>query len=65
MDPLFIVILLALFATVVTMALGLMAMAGGGEVDRQVSTWFMWARIATQAFAVLLLLLALYLKGAG
>ena len=33
MDPLFIVVLLALVATVITLALGLLSMSGGESVD--------------------------------
>ena len=59
---LFLAILLALVATILAMALGLLAMAGGGDLDRKVSTPLMWIRIIAQAVAVLLLLLALYLQ---
>ena len=62
MDPLFLVILLALFLTIVVMILGLMAMGGGGSIDRQFGPSLMWARVGLQGFAILLLLLALFLR---
>lgn len=62
MDLLSIVIVLALFATVVVMLLGLFAMGKGGEVDERSSTRLMWARVGIQAFAILLLIFAVYLR---
>lgn len=59
---LFMVILLALIATILAMALGLLSMASGGNINRKTSTPLMWIRIVAQAFAVLLLLLALYMQ---
>jgi hypoxia induced protein len=61
MDLLFIVIVLALVATVVTMSLGLLVMSGGGDTDRWLSTRLMWVRLAFQGLTVLLLLLAIFL----
>ena len=61
MNTLTIVIVLALIATVVTMFLGLLAMSGGGDTDRWLSTRLMWVRVAFQGLAVLLMLLALFL----
>jgi hypothetical protein len=61
MDLLFIVIVLALIATVVTMSLGLLVMSGGGDTDRWLSTRLMWVRLAFQGLTVLLLLLAVFL----
>lgn len=62
MDPLFIVIVLALIATVVTMSLGILVMSGGGDTDRWLSTRLMWFRVGFQALTVLLLLLAMFLR---
>ena len=62
MDLLSIVIVLALFATVVVMLLGLFVMGKGGEVDERSSTRLMWARVGIQAFAILLLIFAVYLR---
>lgn len=59
---LFLLIVFALVATIVAMALGLVSMASGGNLDRKVSTPLMWIRIVAQAVAVLLLLLALYIQ---
>jgi hypothetical protein len=62
MDPLTIVIILALIGTAVAMALGLLAMSGGGSTDRQFSTPLMWTRVAFQAFTLLLLIIAVILR---
>jgi hypothetical protein len=61
MDPLRIVVILALVATVVTLFLGLLSMSGGEEVDNEFSTPLMWTRVGLQAFAVIMLFLALLL----
>jgi hypothetical protein len=63
MDPLFIVIVLALVATGLALLLGLMSMVSGGETDQALSTPLMWTRVGLQAFTVLLLLLATLLYG--
>ena len=62
MDPLLVVVLLALAATVLTLFLGLLSMSGGEASYREFSTPLMWARVGLQAFAVVLLLIALYLR---
>ena len=63
MDPLLGIIILALAATGVTLALGIISMSGGGTTDRMVSTPLMWARVGLQAFTVILLIAAVLLKG--
>jgi hypothetical protein len=63
MDPLLLVIVLALGATGVALLLGLMSMGGGGAADRAVSTPLMWARIGLQAFTLLLLIGAFLIQG--
>ena len=62
MDPLLVVIILALVATVVAMGLGLLAMSGGGYMDRQFSTKLMWTRVGLQALTLLLLVVAALLR---
>jgi hypothetical protein len=62
MDPLLIVIIVALVATVVTMSLGLLVMGGGGETDRWLSTRLMWVRVGFQGLTVLLLILAVFIR---
>lgn len=62
MDPLTIVIVLALLATLAAMGLGLLAMSGGGATDRKFSTSLMWTRVVFQGITLLLLLLAFYLR---
>ena len=54
MDLLTIIIILALIGTGVSMALGLLAMSGGGATDRLFSTRLMWTRVGFQAFTLLL-----------
>lgn len=62
MDLLTIVIVLALLATGIALLFGLMSLGQGGSFDKHFGTGFMWARIAFQAAAVLLLLAALVLR---
>ena len=59
MTILYVLIFLALIATVVVMFMGLMVMSSRGSVDRQFSTKFMWARVILQGLTVLLLIIAL------
>jgi len=61
MDPLLVVIILALVATVVAMGVGLLAMSGG-STDRQFSTKLMWARVVFQTLTLLLLVIAVLLR---
>ena len=63
MDLLTVVIILALIGTLVTMAMGLLAMSGGGSTDRAFSTPLMWWRVGFQALTLLLLAVAVYLRG--
>ena len=65
MDLLTIIIILALIGTGVSMALGLLAMSGGGSADRLFSGRLMWARVGFQAFTLLLLVVAVVLKKSG
>jgi Hypoxia induced protein conserved region len=62
MDLLTIIIILALIGTGVSMALGLLAMSGGGATDRLFSTRLMWTRVGFQAFTLLLLVAAVVLR---
>lgn len=59
MNLLVVMIVLALISTIMALLLGIFMMGGGGEANRQLSTWLMWARVGLQGLAVLLLLLAL------
>jgi len=61
MSLLTLMILLALVATVVTLAWGLGSMATGGSYDREHSEQLMFLRIGVQAFAFVMLLVAAYL----
>ena len=62
MDLLLVVIILSLLATVVAMLLGLLAMSGGGAADKELSTPLMWTRVGLQAFTLLLLVAAVFLR---
>jgi hypothetical protein len=57
-----IIIVLALLATVSTLGLGLLSMAIGGSTDKEFGERIMWARIAIQGAAVLLIALVLYIS---
>ena len=61
MDPLTVVITLALGATCVALLLGLMSM-GSPATDKVASTPLMWARVGFQAFTILLLIVAVLLQ---
>ena len=63
MDLLTLIIILALIGTGVSMALGLLAMSGGGATDRLFSTRLMLVRVGFQAFTLLLLAAAVFLRG--
>jgi hypothetical protein len=62
MDPLLVVIILALFATIAAMGLGLLSMSSGGSIDRVLSTKLMWTRVGFQALTLLLLIIAVLLR---
>ncbi len=61
MTILYVLIFVALIATVVVMGIGLMLMSSSGAADREFSTKLMWARVALQGLTVLLLILTLVL----
>ena len=62
MDPLMVVIILALGATCITLLLGLITMSNT-STHQVVSTPLMWARVGFQAFTVVLLIAAIFLRG--
>jgi hypothetical protein len=62
MDLLTVVVVLALIATIITMLLGLITMGGGESMDQEFSTPLMWIRVGLQAFAIVLLLIAVWLR---
>ena len=62
MDLLTIVIVLAIGATVATMFLGLLAMSGGGNTDKEFSTPLMWTRVGFQALTLVLLVVAVMMR---
>ena len=65
MEPLLIVIALALLATVFTLVMGLFLMGAGGAMDQTFSTPLMWARVGLQGFTCALLIGAILLHGSA
>ena len=61
-DPLFIIILIAIFVVVVVLMFGLGGFAGGGAFNKRNSNKLMRYRIIAQFIAVLLILLYVYLR---
>ena len=64
MSILTIVIILALIATIITLLWGVTSMSKGGKYDKEHSEQLMFTRIGLQAFAVVMLLVAVYLATA-
>lgn len=62
MQALTIVIILGLVATIITLGWGLWSMSVGGKYDKEHSEQLMFTRIAIQAFAVAMMLVAVYLS---
>jgi len=62
MDPLTILIVLALLAASTAMLLGILVMSGGGATDSWLSNRLMWVRVGLQGLTVLLLVLATFLR---
>jgi hypothetical protein len=61
MSLLTIIIMLALLATIITLMWGLGSMSKGGKYDETHSEKLMFTRIALQAFAAVMLLIAVYM----
>lgn len=59
MEPLTILIVLAMIATVAALAGGVVSMGRGGDYDRAHGTQFMFARVGLQGIALVLMALAL------
>jgi len=63
MDPLLVLIVMALIAVIVTMMMGLVTMgAGESRTPPDLSNRLMWARVGLQGLAILLLFAAILLK---
>jgi len=62
MDFLSILIILALVATVIALMLGVLSMSAGRSLGAKVSEPLMWARVGLQGLAVVLLLLAIWMR---
>ena len=61
MQLLTVMIILALLATVGALGAGVVSMVRGGEYDQQHGTQLMFARVAFQGVAFVLLLVALFI----
>jgi len=59
-----VVIVLALVATMITLGWGLKSMSVGGKYDEEHSEQLMFARVGIQAFAVAMMLVALFMTSA-
>lgn len=62
MDVLTILIVMALVATIITLFLGLISMGSSGSTDRELSEPLMWARVGLQGIAIILLLVAVWVR---
>jgi hypothetical protein len=62
-DPLFTVMLLAVFAVLVVLMIGLGGFAGGGEFNKKNGNKMMRYRIIAQAIAVLFIVIFVWLRG--
>jgi len=64
-DPLFIVVVVAVFAVLAILLFGIGGFATGGEFNRKHANRIMRYRIYAQAVAVVLILIFVFLRGAG
>ena len=64
MSLLTVTVVLALIATIATLAWGVGSMAVGGSYDNKHSEQLMFTRIGIQVFAFVMLLIAVYLTAA-
>ena len=64
-DPLFYIVMLACFAVVVILMIGIGGFAKGGDFNRKHANRIMRYRVASQAVAVLIILLFIYLRSGG
>lgn len=62
-DPLFAVIVIAVFAVMVVLMIGLGGFAGGGAFNKKNGNKLMRYRIIAQAIAVVLILVFVWLRG--
>jgi hypothetical protein len=62
MDPMTILLLAALAATVLALFTGLLSMSGGEAIDNQLAEPLMWTRVGLQGLTVVLLLVAVLIR---
>jgi hypoxia induced protein len=58
MDSFTIPVMIALFATVVALFVGIVSMVRGGEFDQRHSVQLMYTRVSCQAVAIILIIVA-------
>jgi hypothetical protein len=64
-DPLFIVVAIAVLGVLIILMVGIGGFAKGGDFNRKHANRIMRYRIYAQAFAVVLILLFVFLRGSG
>jgi len=62
-DPLFILVLLAIFAVLGILVLGVVTFGRGGEFNRKYANKIMRWRVGAQLFAVAMIMLFIWLRG--
>jgi hypothetical protein len=63
MDPLFLLVVIAVLAVLVTLMLGLGSFTSGGEFNKKYANKIMRWRIILQAVAIAMILLFIYMRG--
>ena len=64
-DPLFLIVIAAAVGVLIILLIGIGSFAKGGEFNRKNANRIMRYRIAAQAFAVILVLLFVFIKNIG
>ena len=64
-DPLFVLVIIAVLVVVVVLIIGIFGFGKGGEFNRKYANKMMRLRIASQAVAVGLIILYVYLRQGG
>lgn len=64
-DPLFLIVIAAAVGVLIILLIGIGSFAKGGEFNRKYANRIMRYRIAAQAFAVILVLLFVFIKNIG
>ena len=64
-DPLFVLVVISVLVVAAVLIVGVVGFARGGEFNRKYGNKLMRLRIATQAVAVVLILIYIYTRGTG